>query len=225
VAVVRRPDPADVRAFALWLVALVVAFVIVFGLARGLIFAVDTTTVDAGLIATFTGWRAVSQSLLLVGRWLDARQRRRVEEARSLARNRLLRTLRADLAGNLDELVRRDRSQVVFPYLRTDVWHALADGGQLELVEDSELLDVLARAYHRIGVTADLERQIWEAVHGPDTMDSSRRSCLGAGKEVVLGAIRAVRWDTLLGEGSVQVPCDPTRVDKAVTKGRRFRVV
>lgn len=180
----RRPTLADLRAGGLWLLAVVAVFLVVFGLARGLslLFAVDVKTVNAGVIATFTGVAGGIPVALLVGRWLDARQRRQETGARSLRQERVLRTLQTDLVEVLDELVSRDRHQAVFPYLRTDVWHAIADGGQLELIDDPEILNALARAYHRIEATADLERQIWESFHDP--MQWTRRISRQTGEDV-----------------------------------------
>lgn len=156
-------------AILLWIAALFVVFLIVFVLSRGLalLFGTDRAIVDAGVIATFTGVAGGVPVALLIGRLLDAERRRLAALAREGQRMRLLKTIQRDLLENLAQLVERDRSEATIPYLRTDVWTTLSVSGELALVDDPDLLDVLARAYHRIATISELEREIWEAFHDP----------------------------------------------------------
>lgn len=91
--------------------------------------------------------------------------------AEAAARRRtVLGVLTVELADNLEQLrgerSKRPRPDPV-PLLRDETWRALADGGQLRWIEDPELIGRLARAYHRIGTTTLLERQILELRSNP----------------------------------------------------------
>lgn len=148
---------AAVAAAVAWLVARQIAEVV----------GADPASVDAGLIATYAGVVAgVPIALLLarVGARAAARQAQTEVDER---RRRVLSILRTDLDETMDELAGRDRSVAIGRTLRSDVWQALAASDQLTLIDDPELLSSCARAYHFIGTTADLERQIWLAVHDP----------------------------------------------------------
>jgi hypothetical protein len=80
------------------------------------------------------------------------------------------RVIRNELQEALDELHgdRADRPRrLVFPFLKTEAWRALADGGELRWIEDPELIGRIARAYHRIESTTTLERAIFDFENDP----------------------------------------------------------
>lgn len=160
------------RVLALWAIAVVIAFLVVFAISRALgsWLGADATAVDVGVISTFTGVVGAVPIALLIGRLADRGSRADREAEAEDRRVRLLETLTTDLEEILAEIdihaADRESGPIV-PYLRTDVWRAMSAGDQLQLVKDPDLLGTLARAYHRVETTADLERQYWRAYHDP----------------------------------------------------------
>lgn len=152
-----------------WLAAVAATFVVAWAVARSVtgVLGADAGPVDAGLIATFAGVVAgVPVALLLA--WLTRREARRSEAASERSRrHRLLRVLERDLRTTLDEIRGRDRTQATVPFVRHDVWDAVAASGQLALIDDVELLEVVAHAYYVIRITAEFERDLWRAIHDP----------------------------------------------------------
>ena len=178
-------------AVGLGIIAAALAFGIVFAVARGLgsWFGAEQTAVDGVVIATFAGVVG-GVPVALLHAWLASREAQRQDAAERVARRaQLLRTMQVDLTENLEQLVERDRSKATVPFLRTDLWQALTGSDQLALLGDPALLGILARAYHRVGLTADLERQIWNAVHDP--AHSAHRVERATGRDV---SGRYIEW-------------------------------
>lgn len=95
--------------------------------------------------------------------------RKRETEAAAARRSLVLEVIRNELRENLDELqgVRAQRPRLlVIPSLKDEVWRALGLGGELRWVDDPELIERLARAYHRISTTTFLEQRMFDPTAG-----------------------------------------------------------
>lgn len=93
------------------------------------------------------------------------------ERAEARARRRLvLAVIRAELVGDLAELqgarAERPREQIA-PYLKAEAWRALSASGELRWIDAPDLLARIARAYHRIDTTTELERVWLDATADP----------------------------------------------------------
>jgi hypothetical protein len=100
------------------------------------------------------------------------------ESAAVAARNRrklVLGVIDHELQEALDQLkgdrARRPRALVI-PFLKTEAWRALADGGELKWIEDPELIDRFARAYHRIETTTMIEQAMYAYMNNPATPEA-----------------------------------------------------
>jgi hypothetical protein len=196
------------RALLLWLAAALSAFAVVFVASRALanVLGVNPSSVDPGLISTFAGViGGVPVALLLA--WLARQETLRAgAQQRSGQRQEVLAALRADLSEILAELTARDRLGTSVPFLRTDVWHVLASGGQLGVIDDPDLLGTLARAYHRIETTAYLERQLWEAFHDP--AHHARRIDRATGQDASLTWLRSIQDSVALQDPHTRAAID-----------------
>jgi hypothetical protein len=155
--------------FVGWVVVVLFALAVGWVVARqaARLVGADLPTFDAGLIATFAGVVAGVPVALLLGSISSRAGNRSASRERSDARRRVLRVIQRDLNETMAELVARDRNEVVGRTLRTDVWQTLSASGELALIADPDLVNVLARAYHFVATTSDLERQLWLAYHDP----------------------------------------------------------
>lgn len=100
----------------------------------------------------------------------SAASRQREERQR---RSKILGLLRTELVYNREQLAARQagegrpKRQVLVPGLKDELWHAFSDGGELQCIQDLDLLDALATAYHRIRAIIYLEERFFEAAHFP----------------------------------------------------------
>ena len=88
-------------------------------------------------------------------------------------RSKILALLRTELIYNREQLGVRQagegkpKRQVLLPGLKDELWHAFSDGGELQWIQDLDLLDAIASAYHRIRTIIYLEERFFEAAHFP----------------------------------------------------------
>jgi hypothetical protein len=88
-------------------------------------------------------------------------------------RSKILSLLRTELINNKEQLVNRQvgegrpQRQVLLPGLKDELWHAFSDGGELQWIQDLDLLDAIATAYYRIRTIIYLEERFFEAAHFP----------------------------------------------------------
>jgi hypothetical protein len=130
-------------------------------------------------LATVVGVGIGVPIAVYLGNEQERRAGRAEKAARATERKELLELLQTDLHEVNAELVaddRRDRHAAIIPFLRTDVWRVISDSGQLRLIDDVGLLRNVARAYHRIGLTAFLEEEAWTLVHAPGWVDLAHRA-------------------------------------------------
>lgn len=171
------------RGRAVLLVALVVVSLIValVGWAVALALGLSTQEYAAGAVPTLVGVVAGIPLALWLIRVGDDVSGQRESEAATTRRWLVLDVIREELQEALDEL-RGDRSMrprmFVFPFLKSEAWRALADGGDLRWIDDPELIGRIARAYHRIESTTILERAIFDFENDPPrkTIDYSEGS-------------------------------------------------
>jgi hypothetical protein len=111
-----------------------------------------------------------------IGLWINHRQQEEQERAQKqeldrVARERkikILSLIRKELSFNkdiLDGLVRDQESRPgVFCVtgLKVVLWDALSDGGELQWIDDLELLDRLTNAYYHLTALIFLERQYFD---------------------------------------------------------------
>jgi hypothetical protein len=211
----------------------------VLGQAVAIALNLDVAAVQIGMVATAAGIIAGVPLSIYLAAFSERQARSVAAKERERARSELLTLIRTDLLETLDELVARDRSEVVGRALRTDLWTAVSASGELALIGAPSLLASIARAYHFVGTTAYLERQIWEAVHDPEKLTQRiTRDGRDASLEIIRGLIRAecemdrftkAAVDVALGELSAAVgleppPDRPLRAGTVCDEAEQYRV-
>jgi hypothetical protein len=124
----------------------------------------------SGIIPTLMGVVAGLPLALWLVRVAEDVGTRRENNAAAARRRLVTGVIRQELEEALAEL-RGDRAErprpMIVPFLKTEAWRALADGGELRWVDDPELIARVARAYHRIETTTLLERAIFDYINDP----------------------------------------------------------
>lgn len=121
----------------------------------------------ANFVATIAGIIAgVPIALALAERQRSADLETQAIDA-GVRRVAVLRLLCDELAEDRDLLIgKTDGTRIVeVPFLRSDLWRALADGGELRWIDDVQLIGVIARAYQRVDTTTELERKYFDLTH------------------------------------------------------------
>jgi len=116
------------------------------------------------LLATLIGLAFGIPVAVGIYRWQEGRGRAESAKAEAERRDKLLRLTREELADCLKLM--KDRYQMSHSHptgqyighrLKTELWRALSDGGELRWIKDLDLMASLATAYHRLGETVFLE--------------------------------------------------------------------
>ena len=148
------------------LVVMVAAGMIGHEVAR--LFGADLAGFDAGYIATVAGIIVGAPIAIVIGLELNRREGAAMARARRDRLQELVRVLSDDLRATRDGLAERQaRTLPIAPFLGSGLWDALKAGTSLQLIESSEALQSVSRAYDRIRLTAYLERQAWELAQNP----------------------------------------------------------
>ena len=79
------------------------------------------------------------------------------------------------------------------PFLRSDLWRALAASGEIQFIADASLLATIATAYAEVETTATVERQLMRTMSDPLSVTTNWASVLSAaGKASPEVALRGV---------------------------------
>jgi hypothetical protein len=98
-----------------------------------------------------------------------AAEKQREESKR---RKRILGLLHKEISYNKKEMTKRAETTpgerlVLMPGLKDGLWRAFSDGGELQWVQDPDLLDVVSSAYYYVKALIYLENRFFEAAHFP----------------------------------------------------------
>jgi hypothetical protein len=190
---------------------------IVIGVALGIATAVGLWTPDfvGNLIATFVGVLGGA----LVALWFANRDERAKTSAAAGRRRLVLCLVQRELADNRHELLTERAARprpVIVPFLRRETWRAFADGGELRVVDDPDLLARIANAYFRIETTRWLEEKRYEArghEHTRILLDDQDEKTIAAinhalaGLNATLGTHIPVDGHTVESTESRSAPC------------------
>ncbi|MBA4420221.1 MAG: hypothetical protein C0391_03655 [Anaerolinea sp.] len=87
---------------------------------------------------------------------------------------KILRLLKKELEYNHSALLERQsekdgelQREVFVNRLKDELWNAFSDGGELQWINDLQLLDVLSTAYYYIRIIIFLEEKYFDSVHYP----------------------------------------------------------
>jgi len=135
----------------------------------------------ANVLATFFGVLfGIPTGMYLSGRQEAKARAERTEEARE-RRRKLLTLARTELAFNLEKLPQRERyaqekaiAMYLGPRLKTELWTALSDGGELKWIGDLELMSVLADVYYRLKEAANLESRYLHLLTDPTPHEAAQ---------------------------------------------------
>lgn len=130
------------------------------------------------LFATILGIAVGIPIAMEVNRWQQSAQNAssltaKIEEELK-RKTKVLSLIKSELHKNLDDVLARrqqiaaggKRTVAAIP-LRDELWSSFSDGGELQHVNNPDVLSSIASAYHHIRTTIYLEKEFLTAVHYP----------------------------------------------------------
>lgn len=204
----------------LWIVVIVLAAiptVYVFGRWTGHPIPIygATSDIQSFLDGLYGSWFATIMGLAAgvpIGLWINYRQQLVSENLQKTAQAKIsrdhtikvLNVIKSELVFNRDiltDLIAKDAQQPGIVYttgMKDVLWGALSDGGELQWINDLDLLDKLADAYYHIRAVINLEKHYFEPGFDQSVLMQGNRTTYG---ERTMQAIVGIRPGVL---GSIE---------------------
>jgi hypothetical protein len=124
--------------------------------------------------ATMVGALAGILTAIEINNSLENKEKQNKEVEETQRKEKILSLIKEELTFNLDELLLRRPNQqeqkirtAKLPGLKDELWNAFSDGGEIQWINDPQLLDAITKAYYYIRSVIFLEEKYFDVLHFP----------------------------------------------------------